>query len=102
VNSFPANERRISEVERGRSFTAIVPMPPGQTISVGDSILFALAQSRADQEPSYVKGGDSVRVLLTDVTDLGEIDPASGLALFQLTWVPLGQHGPPGDVSRPG
>ena len=74
-------------------------MPTGQTVSVGDSILFALAQSRADQEPSYVKGGDSVRVLITDVTDLGETDPATGLALFQLTWAPLGQNGSPGTAA---
>lgn len=102
MNSFPANQRTISEFERGRSSTTVVPMPTGQTVAVGDSILFALAQSRADQEPSYVKGGDSVRVLITDVTDLNETDPATGLALFQLTWVPLGQNGSPGAASRSG
>ncbi|MCA1686949.1 MAG: hypothetical protein LC745_13460, partial [Planctomycetia bacterium] len=100
MNSFPANERSIAEYERGRSYTAVVPMPTGQTVAVGDSILFALAQSRGDQEPVYVKGGDSVRVLITEVTDLGTTDPGTGLSLFQLTWVPLGLNGPPGTNAR--
>ncbi len=73
---------------------AIVPMPSGESLAVGDAILFALAQSAPGQEPSYVKGGDSVRVLLTDVTDLEEFDPVTGRALFQLSWEPLGQNAP--------
>ncbi len=100
MNSFPADEQRISEVERGRSCEAIVPLPPGLTLAVGDTILFALSQSRAGQQPSYVKGGDSVMVTLTGITDLGEVDPGTGQSLFQLVWEPLGQAGPPVAVSK--
>lgn len=100
VNTFPADERRISEVERGRSCNAILPLPPGNLLSVGDSIIFALAVSRADQEPCLVKGGDSVRVFLTDVTDLGETDPLTGRALYHLSWEPLGQIGSPDAISK--
>ncbi len=71
---------------------AIVPMPLGESLAVGDAILFALAQSAPGQEPEYVKGGDSVRVLLTEVINLEESDPVTGLALFQLSWEPLGQN----------
>jgi hypothetical protein len=95
MNIYPANEQRISEVERGRSCNAILPLPPGQSLSAGDPIIFALALSRAGQEPSFVLGGDSVRVLLTDVRDLQTTDPASGRALFQLSWEPPGQDGSP-------
>ena len=95
MNNFPANEQTISEVERGRSCRAIVSMPPGQSVSAGDSVLFALALGRTGNEPCYVKGGDSVRVLLTDVTELGTSDPSTGLSLYQLTWAPLGQAGSP-------
>lgn len=106
MNVYPADEHRISEVERGRSCRAIVPLPQGETISAGDAVLFALSHTRPGQPPAFVKGGDSVLVCLTDVTDLGRIDPASGQALVQLTWKPLGQGDPPASVAgraeRPG
>ena len=93
MNIYPANEQRISEVERGRSCHATLPLPPGESLSAGDSILFALAYPDENQEPCYVKGGDSVRVTLTDVTVLEEKNPATGEALFQIRWAPLGQQG---------
>jgi hypothetical protein len=99
MESYPADEQRISEVERGRSCYAILPLPPGKSLSAGDSIVFALAHSHPDQEPRYVRGGDSVRVLLTNVTNLEETDPATGQALFQLSWDPLGQNGSPGTTA---
>jgi hypothetical protein len=71
-------------------------MPCAQTISAGDSIIFALAYLDADQETCFVKGGDSVCVSLTEVTDLGATDPANGEALFQFSWKPPGQSGSPG------
>lgn len=94
MTTFPAGADRISEVERGRSCRAIVGMPPGATLSRGDSVLFALSQARPGQQPAFVKGGDSVLVVLTDVFDLGTADVASGQPLVQLTWEPLGQTAP--------
>jgi hypothetical protein len=91
MNSYPADEQRIWEVERGRSCEAVVALPPDGLLAVGDSILFALASSEPSEEPRYIKGGDSVRVLLTVVTDLGEADPVTGRALFRLAWEPLGR-----------
>jgi hypothetical protein len=91
VNNYPANEQRISDVERGRIVDAVLPMPPGRSLSAGDSIVFALAYSPPGQEATYVTGGDSICVLLTDVTDLETIDPATGEALFRLSWEPLRQ-----------
>jgi hypothetical protein len=100
VTSYPASEQRISEVERGQSCNAILPMPPGKTLSAGDSIVFALAYSSAGEETCYVKGGDSVRVSLTDVTDLGATDPATGQSLFELSWTPLGRSELPGTFAE--
>jgi hypothetical protein len=100
MNTYPADEQRISEIERGRSCRAIVPLPHGETISAGDTVLFALSHSRAGQQPAFVKGGDSVLVSLTDVADLGRIDPASGQPLVQLSWKPLGRVDPPAAVAR--
>jgi hypothetical protein len=94
MNIYPASEQRISEVERGRSCNAILPFPPDRSLSAGDTILFALAHTPAGQEPCYVKGGDSVLVSLTDVTELDQADPATGQPLFRLTWKPLGQDTP--------
>jgi hypothetical protein len=91
MNSYPADEGRIRDIEQGRSCEAVVLSPPEGTLAAGDSVVFALASTRAGQEPCYVKGGDSVRVLLTGVSDVGEVDPVSGRALVQLTWHPLGQ-----------
>jgi hypothetical protein len=95
MNTYPADEQRISEVERGRSCNAVLPFPPGKSLCAGDSILFAQAYSPVGPEPCYVKSGDSVRVILTHVTDLGATDPATGHALFQLSWEPLGQDASP-------
>ena len=100
MNTYPADEQRISEVERGRSCEAVVSLPPGESLKAGDTVLFALSHARPGQPPAYVKGGDSVLVCLTDVADLGRIDPASGQALVQLTWRPLGQGDPPAAVAR--
>ena len=91
MNTYPADEQRIAEVERGLTWEAILPLPPGQSFCVGDTILFALSTSRAGELPSYVKGGDSVLVSLTDVADLDRTDPVSGQALFRVRWKPPGQ-----------
>ena len=100
VNSYPASEQRIWEVERGRICNAILPMPRARTLSAGDSINFDLAYSHAGQEPCYVKCGDSVCVSLTEVTDLGATDPATGQALFRLSWNPLGQSDSPSNIAK--
>jgi len=102
MNIYPANEQTIWEVERGRSFSAILPLNEGKPLAAGDSILFALSMSHGNQEPSFVKGGDSVRVILTDVTDLEKTDPVTGEALFQITWDPLGQAGSSNTTSKRG
>ena len=62
MNTYPANEWWISEVERGRSCEAVLPSPPGKTLCVGDTVLFALSDSRSGQLPNFIKGGDSVLV----------------------------------------
>ena len=91
MNSYPASEQRISEVERGRICNLVLPMPHATTLLPGDFITFALAYFQAGRETCYVKCGDSVRVLLTEVTDLGSTDPATGQALYRFSWTPLGQ-----------
>ena len=93
--SYPASEHRISEVERGRICNAILPMPRERTLSAGDSIIFALAYSHAGEATCYVKSGDSVCVSLTEVIDAGATDPATGEALFRLSWNPPGHGDPP-------
>lgn len=100
LNCYPADEQRISEIERGRSCRAVVALPVGGSLAAGDTILFALSNSRPGQQPSYVKGGDSVLVILSDVTDLGVTDPITGQALFKLSWEPLGQAGPTHDGTK--
>jgi hypothetical protein len=90
VNLYPANEKLIWEVERGRRNDAVLPMPPGLSLTAGDSLVFALAYWSTDHEMCYSRGGDSVRVILTGVSDLGTTDPATGRALFRLSWEPLG------------
>lgn len=95
MNIFPADELRISQIERGRSCKATVPLPRGTTLSVGDTVLFAHSESRAGRQSAYVQGGDSVLVVLTDVFALDTADPASGQPLVQLSWKPLGQGDPP-------
>jgi len=100
MNSYPANEQWISEVERGRSCRMTMPMPPDRRLVPGDTILFALASSRPGEEPQYVKGGDSVLVSLTDVVDLGTVDHITGDSLFQVSWRPLGQSEPQATTTR--
>jgi hypothetical protein len=100
VNSYPASEQRISEVERGLICNAILPMPPVETLSAGDSIIFALAYLDAVKETCFVKCGDSICVSLTEVTDLEATDPTTGQALFRFSWQPLGQMDSPGTIAK--
>jgi hypothetical protein len=100
VNSYPASEQRISEVERGQICNATLPMPPAKTLSAGDSIVFALAYFHAGQDTCYVKCGDSVCVSLTEVIDLEATDPTTGQALFRFSWQPLGQMDSPGTIAK--
>jgi hypothetical protein len=100
VNSYPASEQRISEVERGVICNAVLPMPPTKTLVAGDSIVFALANLDAGAEACYVTNGDSVCVSLTEVTDLEATDPATGQALFRFSWKPLGQSDSPGTTAK--
>jgi hypothetical protein len=102
MKTYPADEQTISDVECGRCCRAVVPLLAGQTLSVGDDVLFAHSHARAGQQPTYVKGGDSVLVCLSDVTDLGRSDPATGQALVQLTWKPLGRGESSANVPRRG
>ena len=94
MHTYPANEQRISAVERGLTCEAVVALAPGESPTVGQTVLFALSQARPGQPPAYVKGGDSVLVALTGVTDLGEVDGATGHPLVRLAWDPLGQTTP--------
>lgn len=94
-NCYPADEHTISEVERGRSCEAVVPLPRGGSLAAGDTLLFALSHARAGRRPSYVKGGDSVQVSLTGVIDIGRKDPATGQALVRVTWGPPGREPSP-------
>jgi hypothetical protein len=100
VTSYPASEQRIWEVETGRIFSAILPMPFAQPLSVGDSITFALVYSDFGTRSGYVKDGDSVSVMLSEVTDLGTTDLATGEALFRFSWKPPGQSVPPGTIAK--
>ncbi len=84
----------------GRICNAILPMPLGRMLSAGDSIHFDLAYLQTGQEPVYVKCGDSICVSLTEVTDLGSIDPATGQALYRLSWNPLGQSDTPSNIGK--
>ena len=100
MNTYPASEQRISEIERGLICNAILPMPGTRTLSAGDSIIFALAYSYTGENICFVQNGDSVCVSLTEVIDLGETDPATGLALFRFSWRPLGQSGSTGTIAK--
>ncbi|MHC5537418.1 hypothetical protein ACYOEI_04190 [Singulisphaera rosea] len=94
MHTYPLDERRIAEVEQGRSCEAVVPLPSKGTLMVGDAVLFALSVTRRGQSPYYFMGGDSVAVSLTGVTDLGVTDPATGRALVQLSWASPGRREP--------
>ena len=100
MTNYPASEQTIWEVETGRRCHAILPMPCTQLLSVGDSITFALTHSNPGKKAGYVKDGDSVCVVLTEITDLGATDPATAQALFRFSWKPPGQSDSPGTIAK--
>jgi hypothetical protein len=100
VTSYPASEQRISEVERGQTCDAILPMPCEGPLSAGDSIIFALASSHPGAKSGYAQFGDSVCVVLTEITDLGATDAATGEPLFRFSWKPPGQNELPGTIAK--
>ena len=100
MNTYPASEQKISDVERGLICKDVLPMPGDRKLSAGDSIVFALAFSYTGENICFVQNGDSVCVSLTEVIDLGATDPATGQALFRLSWKPLGESGSPGIIAK--
>jgi len=100
LQSYPASEQRISDIERGRVCDAVLPMPAEKTLAAGDSMVFAQAYSDAGSDPRYVQYGDSVCVTLTEVIDLEATDPATGQALCRFSWRPLGQSDSPGTGAK--
>ena len=100
MTNYPASEQTISDIERGLLCTAILPMPTDRTLSAGDPIVFALAILDASEATRYVQNGDSVCVSLTEVTDLAATDPATGQALYRLSWKQLGQSDSAGTTAK--
>jgi hypothetical protein len=93
MHTYPSDERRISDIERGRIRDAVVPRPVEGPLIAGDTVLFALSLSRPGQRPNYVRGGDSVLVALTEVTELEATDPVTGQGLLRIAWERFGPDG---------
>ncbi|MHC5542606.1 hypothetical protein ACYOEI_30645 [Singulisphaera rosea] len=103
MHIYPVDEQQIADFEQGRRCETVVPLPSDATLQAGDTILFAHSTSRPGQPPNYIRGGDSIVISLTGVTDLESTDPATGRALVQLSWKPLGRQEPSEDMhSRAG
>jgi hypothetical protein len=75
-------------------------MPCEEPLSAGDSIIFALASSHPGTKSGYAQFGDSVCVVITEITDLGATDSATGEALFRFSWKPPGQSDLPGTIAK--
>ena len=89
--------RRLREVE---SATQSFRCQLGKRFALEIPSSLPLLPHVAGKETRYVQDGDSVCVSLTQVTDLGATDPATGQALFRLSWKPLGQSDSIGKTAK--
>ncbi len=83
MNIYVVDERRDSEIERGRSGEAILPASPDESPRIGEILLFARSQSRAGRRPRSFDRGDSVLASLAEDAVLGKTGHATGRALFR-------------------
>jgi hypothetical protein len=81
--SFPTVKKLLHEIRAGKANEGILPVPPGESIGVGDTLTFEEATFSLHQIPEYVPNGESVSRRITKATDTGMKHFGSRLYAFQ-------------------
>jgi hypothetical protein len=84
----PTEKKRLQQIKAGKADHGILPVPPDESIGVGDILTFREADFDPHQIPTLVPHGDSVSMRITKAEDTGE--KYNGCRLYAFRWQPIG------------
>jgi len=92
IMSVPTEKKLLQRIKEGKEERGILPVPPDESIGVGDILTFREATFSLHQIPTSVPNGDSVSTRITKAEDTG--DKYGGSRLYAFRWRPIEVNGP--------
>jgi len=83
----PTEKNLLQQIKAGHQDRGILPVPPDESIGVGDILNFQEATFDAHQIPSFVPNGDEISMQITKADDTG--GKYGGHRLYGFRWQPL-------------
>jgi hypothetical protein len=90
--SVPTEKKLLQRIKAGTADRGILPVPPDESIAVGDILSFREATFSLHQIPTLVLNGDSASMRITKAEDTGNKYGGSRLYAFQ--WQRIEMDGP--------
>jgi hypothetical protein len=90
--SVPTEKKLLEQIKAGKRDQSILPVPPDESIGVGDILTFREATFDPHQIPTLVPKGESVSMRITKAKDTG--DKHFGNRLYSFQWQPIEVDGP--------
>ncbi len=87
----PTEKNRLQQIKAGRADHGILPVPPDESIGVGDILTFREATFDHHQIPTLVPNGDAVSMRITKAEDTG--NKHGGWRLYAFRWQPVAADG---------
>jgi len=90
--SVPTEKKLLQRIKAGKEDRGILPVPPDESIGVGDVLTFREATFSLHQIPTLVPNGDSASMRITKAEDTGE--KYGGSRLYAFRWQRIEVDGP--------
>jgi hypothetical protein len=87
----PTERNLLQQIKAGREDRGILPVPPDESIGVGDILTFREATFDHHQIPTLVPNGDAVSMRIIKANDTG--DKHGGWRLYAFRWQPVDANG---------
>lgn len=91
IMSVPTEKTLLQRIKARQEDRGILPVPPDESIGVGDILTFREATFDHHQIPTLVPGGDTVDMRITKADDTG--DKYGGWRLYGFRWQPIEANG---------
>jgi hypothetical protein len=85
--SVPTEKKLLQRIKAGKADHGILPVPPDESIGVGDILTFREATFSLHQIPTLVPHGESVSMRITEADDTG--NKYGGSRLYAFRWQPI-------------
>jgi hypothetical protein len=87
----PTEKKLLQRIKAGKEDRGVLPVPPDESIGVGDILNFREATFSLHQVPTLVPHGDSVSMRIKGAEDTG--DKFGGSRLYAFRWGPIEADG---------